>query len=673
MKRGRINTFAMLTLLVGTMLCMNSCKEPEVENTPNFPEKISATVSAGDIYEFTITPNMAWTLKIPTDVASFFKFIVGESERYTLNGAAGTHTISVAVSATEEFDKVRVCEISMTMGGESQVVAELTRGAKERTLNIFAAEFNATDEAFATDEEGNWIYSSTPADRLDWVWCNEQWMQRVAVEADFKWSLAPDTPAWLNTNKNNGKEGKTELFLRINREQLPLEDVTCDIEFCSINDNNGDGVVDEDDIIVVKSYQTSIEGCKDVCEVEVSAALTFNGEGDYHQTTSSSYSDYATARIYSPRGAEIVALNKGADGSYSTEGAEWILLTIDEFPEEAGDYGVWERVMHIDTEANPNQEVREGAIAAIPRSIAKGGNYNPADYVVCTIKQEFTVVIDNNEAIYAYDKSIMEAYNALFESMTAGTFPYDGEWQNIPYGYHLIYNSNYSSSDLVFNKPFARYEIYGFEGYDGAQYEAGNCWLTIEPSEEYLNIENGYIIKSHLGDKIDGEVVTNTLAGPNGENEASIVFYNDNDEAYALIYFVLDPTYHTPAEKPEGEITFANSSYAANGATIAPLDELDDDYSYELQSSLQYRLTLNPACKEVVLNVPEYLMTYSYQSWLNASDTSATTITISIDTDSLPAAGADENGNITHKGITTVYGFNNYNILIQLHVVYKES
>lgn len=664
MKRGLISM--MLALAASLTMTFVGCEEPEEVVSAVFPEEITATVQAGEEYKFSFTANMSWTLKIPNEAATFFKFIVGESERYTLSGEAGTHTATIGVSNMEEFDTVRVCEIEMTMGGETKVVATLTRGGKERTFVLYTAEFDTTEETFKTDADSKWVYSTTPSDRIDWVWSNEQWMQRVVVESNFEWFLSPEAPAWLNIDHTSGEAGRTELFLRVNREQLPLENDECNIEFGQIYITNST----ESNFEAIGSYPTEMEGCKDICEVSLPESLLFNADGEYYLASSDSYTEYANARISSPRDAMLVLLNKGVDGTYTTEGADWMMYTItEEIPEEAGDYGVWERPLEFDVSANTTTAQREGAVAALPVSAVKAGATNYADYVVCTVTQQGIEIIESDEAIVANDDEILAAYNSKFEKLSSGTWSCKGAWSDIEYAYKLTYNSNASGDDLLFNIPFSRYEIYGFDGAYDDTYDAETCWLTINPSEEYKELTNGYIVRSRLGEQVDGYTYTNPLAGPDGENEATILFYDANDEPYALIYFVLDSNYFTPIDRPDGEIVFAEESYASLGATIEEIVKGDSDYSVEdaTLGTLQYRLTLNPNCKEVVLTLPDYMMSFAYVGWIVTADSSPR-LSVTID----PSAfSASEAGSAEVRGRITVYGNNNFNTLAQIVVVYK--
>lgn len=668
MKNRILNTS--FVLIMSMMLTLVGCQEPTVEPTPVFPEKVSAVVEAGEQYEFTIDPNMAWTLSIPTEVATFFKFIVGESERYSLSGEAGIHTITIAVSNIEEFDVVRVCQVAMTMGGETKVVAEITRGAKERSMALYIAQYDTNEEMFATDADGNWVYNTTPTERIDWVWNQEQWMQRVMIESNFEWYLSPDAPEWLNINITNGKAGRSELFIRVNKEKLPLENVTCNIEFGTISIANSTDAGFEP----IGIYPTEMEGCANVCELSISGVLSFNSNGDYYQASSDSYVEKVNGRFSSPRGAELVLLSKKADGTYANTAEEtrWMRIKMDDFPEEAGDYGVWERSFTFEVGINSTTEQREGAIAAIAKPIAESGNYNPADYIVCTVEQEAKSLEEEKGAIYPNDETVMAAYNSKFEKLTNGSWPYVGAWSQVPYAYKLTYQGNNSGDDLIFVKSFTNYKIYGFN--ESSVYDNDTCWLTIEPSEEHKNLENGYKIKSRLGETIEDYTYTNPYAGDGGENEAFIFFYEseeafNKDEAFAFIYFILDPNYTTPVDRPEGTVIFASDKdYGALGANLTEITKDMAEYSSEMAyaGTLQYMLTLNENCQEATLIVPNYLISYPYASWLYTTDGTGR-ITIHIDTAELPEVEA---GVTEVRSNLTLYG-EGYVQAVQLTVVYQ--
>ncbi|MBQ2248003.1 MAG: hypothetical protein II323_04510 [Tidjanibacter sp.] len=656
MKRSIVTI--MWSLLAALTLGFVGCNTPvEEPSKPEFPEKITANVAAGEEFKFTFDANMKWTLKIPTEVASYFKFIVGESERYTIKGEAGSHEVTIGVANTEEFDNVRVCAVEMTMGEETRVVAELTRGSKERTLDVYVAEYDATESVFVSDEEGNYQYVSTPSsDKLEWMWCNEQWMLRFAVDANFSWNFGVDTPDWIDINKTSGSAGRTEIFFRTVDEKRPLEDTTCTLEFCDSRDRNGDGVVDDSDIIVVKSFTTTIEGCKNLCEVDIVSAATFNAAGEFFAASSDSYVESAYGRITSPRGVEFFAVGKSADGTYSLEGAEWIELEVEDFPSEAGEEGVWMRNFSLNVMVNESTELRYGALVAIPMPQAGATNY--ADYVVCEITQEGVEIIDTSEPIYAYDEDVMKGFAAKFEKLENNTWPWQGSWANIPYAYRLTLRNNNSGDDLVFRKQFANYRIFGYNGYSGNTYDPATSWVTISESDPSEAIENGYIIRSRLGTE-EGQF-ENTMPGKQGQNEATFIFYDDKGVAFALIHVVLDPEF-SPYPKVEGDVKFVDENMAIdNGVFLEAIVSGDEDYNAEdaFMGILQYRLTLNSRCNSIALLLPDYTMAYPYQAWLTSSKKGKeTTVTA--------------NSSESVKGRITFYGSNNYNVVLQLIVVYN--
>ena len=688
MKKSILNILwsAMLT----SMLLLGGCQEPEEVITPNFPEATSATVMAGDTYEFTINPNMQWTLKIPTEATTHYSFIKGASELYTLRGTAGEQTITVKVSDNEEFDNDRVCAIEMTMGEETKIILTLTRSSKERMLKIYACEFDAAEEVFKTDDSGAWVFSTTAIETLDWVWSNEQWMQRILVDANFAWTLGANTPAWLISNETSGKAGQTELFLRVNREYLPLEDVTCNLEFCDASDRNGDGKVDESDILVVGSYATEMGGCKDVCDVDLASALTFNANGEFYQASSDYYGGEAYGQFSSPRGAEMFAVVEGADGSYTTEGAEWIILTIEDFPTEAGAEGVWERDFTIATEPYESSVARTGAIVALPKAVAEAGGANYADYVVSRITQEGVVIVDNSAPIAAYDEEAMMGYSAKFEELEENVWPWNGAWAAIPYAYKLTYRDNYSGNELIFRKPFSRYVVYGYNGLSSGKYEdLESCWVTIDECEltdyEGNTVENAYKVRSRLGEWLDAEneiKYENPLAGNNGGNRAVFVFYDEKDEPYALLYFVLDPTF-SPFEKVEGDVMIVDFELAyAKGTTCVELVQGDEYFSGEMSymGCLQYLLTISSKYSTVDLVVPKHAWSWTYKSWISVSS-EGTSATVSINTDSLPTYDEsnpskwpeDVIDKGTYKGHISFYSSTSSTMpSLQLHVIYKE-
>ena len=95
-----------------------------------------------------INPNVDWVLTIPETMAAYFQIQDGESQVYTLRGKAGEAEVKINTSNIEDYDLDRVCEVSLTMKGETRVIAVLTKAKKVRSLKIYAAQL----------EDGAYVY-----------------------------------------------------------------------------------------------------------------------------------------------------------------------------------------------------------------------------------------------------------------------------------------------------------------------------------------------------------------------------------------------------------------------------------------------------------------------------------------------------------------------------------
>ena len=604
--------------------------DPEPEITPNFPKLVEKVVKSGETVTLSINPNMAWKVSIPSSAAQYFS-LVDAAGQLSMTGEAGAQQIKIKVAEQDEFDTDRVCEVSLSMGGKSEVIAKLTRMKLARTVNIYVAEYDAANVDFKTTDEGAYVYGTTPVTSLDFLWHNEQYMHRIVVETNFKWAIGGELPAWLDPSVTTGEEGRTEVFVRTVKEAYPFAAESVELV---IND-----FTNESTPVAAGKLKLSMPACEAVCEVSISPALTFNAEGHYFNASNDTYLEMgAIATMTAPKGAELYKIVKNNGYLYaSSPAADWITITWEEEWDAAADKaGVWSRKFFVATTQNEGAE-REGMLVALPRTLASkvsdpdydlfnaDGTALKAEYeqyVVSTIKQEAPAEAENKGVIYANDIETMHAFTADFAELSAGSWPWQGAWASIPNAYKLTYRSNDSGDDLIISKPFSRYEIYGFDGSYSSPYDQSTCWITLEKSAEYKELTNGYKVRMRLGDDAENGLYPNTQAGPDGENEATIVFYDENNVAYALIYCVLDPNYMYVPEV-SGEVKFADPAAAESyGAKLEKIVEGDPDFSAEnnYMGILQYRLTHTSAMgAQALLLMPSYTMAFCYpsESWLS--------------------------------------------------------
>ena len=118
--------------------------EPEAKPVePIFPSLVKNNqVKPGDELEFKFTPNLDWELSLSEGSFQYFKLMEENGrQREKLSGKASESpiTVKIWVNPLEEFDTNRSCTLTLTMGGQSKVVAEYMRPAKDRALSVYAA------------------------------------------------------------------------------------------------------------------------------------------------------------------------------------------------------------------------------------------------------------------------------------------------------------------------------------------------------------------------------------------------------------------------------------------------------------------------------------------------------------------------------------------------------
>ena len=620
--------------------------EPEVI-TPNFPTPIEANVEAGEIFKFTIEPNMDWKLNIPSEQFALFKLILDNGKQDLLQrGKAGKHEISVLVVDQVDFNNSYTCELSLTMDNQTQVVARLTKGKLQRRAEVYMVKYNAEEEAFEQTENGDWVYEEQPVTNTDMKWSNSQWMQHIKIDANFNWVLM-GMPEWMLTNEiTAGERGVTELFIRVDSEKWPLNNSTCKLDLCDVSsDTNGNGVVDADDKLIVNSLTLSLEGCHEVMDWSLAEELKLNSEGLYLQASTYEYVNTVSGSYVAPYGVVLHKVTWYNDRYWVADGvdySEWLTLTLEDYAEGANaEAGVWSRSFSITAQPTPYFTARKCVIFALPADVAaqvssvtqliKSDNSDIveeyAQYVMTTITQAGT----GDEVVKPISVESIDAMRATggtFEEISSDKYPGGGKWNSIPYGYQMTYNSNNAGSDLLFGNDFTRYEIYGPQGL----YDTESCWIAIEPSEVTHHDGKLYrvVMRLDMGEdeeeESDGKEeeegkeedeeeekparFPNSQPTANGGNEATFVFYDDNDTPYALLHCVLDLNMDPYAGLDE-LVQFVNPQEAfAAGAKLERIKQGDKEYDSDaaMRGVATYRLTCSAAYNSVELMVPNHNM-----------------------------------------------------------------
>lgn len=130
-------------IIVMISLCLNACSNNNEEaELPVFPTLETINTVANSECSFNFTVNSDWKLSSSAIWCTFSE--IGEKAQ-TITGTAGSQTVILKISDENmRFDQVSKAKLSLFMNGNSQVVAEIERAAKNYELTVFDTGGNET-------------------------------------------------------------------------------------------------------------------------------------------------------------------------------------------------------------------------------------------------------------------------------------------------------------------------------------------------------------------------------------------------------------------------------------------------------------------------------------------------------------------------------------------------
>lgn len=325
-----IRTFAAL-LAVSAFMAV-SCNDPMQEGPDNpdtpgtvkpvFPAQVEDNdVAPGETLTLTFEANMDWAVTVPSSTLQWFwiqdnSFKVDKVSGKIADGQKQSVTVQIGVSETEEFDMNRSCEVTLTMGGESKVIAKYMRPAKNRTLAVYAAKVSG--EEFVTSGAGSYEYESAESASLDLIWSasDADFRMPVKVDANCEWTL--EKPEWLDVQVPESTAGSVEIVFTGASVNAASGKVTF---------KAGDSVLKEMNVSVpacgeVKVYSTQIDENGEFC---------FDENGDYLYTA-----DPVNALTLVWPGSDYrMPVKVDAKCDWTVEMPEWLVISYkDEAPEK---------------------------------------------------------------------------------------------------------------------------------------------------------------------------------------------------------------------------------------------------------------------------------------------------------------------------------------------------
>lgn len=454
MKKNNISGF-FAALVMGSALFAASCEKPSEETpVPEFPQLIEKTVAPGESVTIPVQANMDWEISVPENGLQWFWIQDGAFQLYRLSGKAGEAEVVIGVSATEEFDNDRVCEVTMKMGGESKVIARLVRPSKEKHLTVYAAVV-ADGEVQFNETGDSYLYETEEAESVDMIWTGSEFRLPIKVESNYNWSIK--TPEWARVDVPSDGVGEKNLIVYGVPSAYPLDAASGKLQFMS-----GDKVV--------KEYTVNIPGCKDIFSYKMDMSITeleFNYQGQIKVATGF-IDGPASGYVSGADGIRVIALSRNESG-FSTDAPSWLEVNVDEYDRTEGADVLQQRNFTVSAALNEGDN-RHAALLFLPPTltVAASDLFDGAE-----IKEEYqqyavpvTQLSSDQEFISMLaNPSDMAAGGATFAvSENEDLYNRFGQTR---YAYELVYTNQYARDNarMIFTSAVTSYKVFDENGF----------------------------------------------------------------------------------------------------------------------------------------------------------------------------------------------------------------
>lgn len=593
------NLFKLTSMLLAATLLFAACEKDNVDNgsdenkepstpevvEPQFPQAVEATLQPGSQYELEIEPNYDWEVKIPEAMAAYFQIKDGQSVVYTKRGEKGKHTITITVSAVEEFDTDHVCQVTMTMQGKSQVIATLTLARQQRQMKIYSVVVEDGTFSYATEGEQIYAYQSSEvtADGLSMIWPIEMglYSTRVKVESNFNW-IVDGTPEWI-TPIEGGQAGVTELWIKGNAAKYPMSEQSAVLNFVDAT------VLDK----VVKSIKVTIPSATDVFTIDgFTEKSEFNYKGLVYNTMIGEYVEGGVNASVTAVDGSVVAVVEFVSAAglvQPTLNPEWVGV----------DYAAWDstnsdviQTRSLTLSAAVNQgAARKATVLVMPQSVATDNIDLIAvnDAITEQYKQYVVTVVEqagDPGSIEIVGKQTMEAAGSTIEPLDSSHWIF-GQFAGVSVGYDVLYTSQWAYEDWYINvvRPYTAIKCYSFDA-SGNMVELTDSSAWITTTVFGTNSEKVRIVMDAT--KPTAAPSKNVMTG----DYEGVVAFEDADGVFALIFC----RYNETVQQESTDIGFSYPEYAAQqNSTLVELTSGDLYTKYASYGEKVYHLTYTTA------------------------------------------------------------------------------
>ena len=537
----------------------------------SFPEAKEYNVAPGEELALSFNANQDWELTVPQSSIQWFWIQDGSFKLYKLSGKAGDQVVTIGVSATEEFDMDRTCDVTLKMGGQEKVIAKLVRRAKEKTLTLYAAVVADGEIQFKEDGSG-YLYSETEAESLELVWTGSDFRLPVKVDANHNWTVK--TPEWASIDVPEIGTGENTLNIMGVPSAYPLDPANGTVQFLS-----GDKLI--------KEYAISIPGCKDIFSYKMDMSISeleFNYAGQFRVTTGF-IEGPATGYISGAQAARVLAVSKDGD-AYSATAPSWLTLSVNDYDTTEGAEVLQERAFSVSASLNEGDN-RYAALFFLPPTVtvaaselfdANGVKADYAQYMIPVTQlssdQEFVAMLSNPSTMAAAGATFTVSEDEALKTMFGQS----------RYAYELVYTNEYARDEarMMFTSPVTSYKVFDASQQDMTASE--DFFLTVTLDEDML------------GGVID--MVSEAAA------EGYVVFYGATDNVLAVLKCTFDPE---EVIEDVVDVKFIGESemYAPMvGATLEDVFDNPEFARYREGNALVYHLRYTMENMPMTISIP---------------------------------------------------------------------
>ncbi|MGI6073793.1 MAG: DUF5003 domain-containing protein [Fermentimonas sp.] len=136
MKKGKL-ALELLFITLLTTFGMISCDDDNNDLVPlTFPQKQQISLQSGETQTLTFDAASDWQL---TSSAIWCRFVTDEGEEFSASGKAGRQEVKIIISDEGQVydEEISVASLTMSMGEQRAIIAEVTRNGLGRELHIF--------------------------------------------------------------------------------------------------------------------------------------------------------------------------------------------------------------------------------------------------------------------------------------------------------------------------------------------------------------------------------------------------------------------------------------------------------------------------------------------------------------------------------------------------------